>query len=231
MKRIAIQFGRFFKPIIGYGSLGLYHWFILLSEWVLIASVIASVVFEINNPKHEGWIQFAENYAIGIACSDVIVLFTSIAQFISERNKRAKEFYSSANIISYFLYAFKSDYDSFDKAHSKQFADGLLMHIKQYASESHEQLYWFNKRKDEEYNQLDGELCSIVSWLNESPDDIYEMTYNDIKDLIVDTYDFGNMVFPSKHNFLKNIKIYVELDANEETRKNKEKNGENYDQL
>lgn len=216
------QFARYFTPIKGYGTLGMYHWFIILSEWVLVISVVTSVILEINNPKHEGWIQFIENYAIGIACSDVIVLATSIAQFISERNKHAKKFYSSANVISYFLYAFKADYESFGKRHSQQFADGLLMHIKQFTSNNHEQLYWFNITKDDMYNQLDGELCSIAVWLDSSPDDIYEMTYNDIKDLIVDTYDFGNLVFPAKHNFLKSICANIQQRANKEIEERQE---------
>jgi hypothetical protein len=74
----------------GFGTVGMYQRMIVLSNWPILISVIATMV--INGFHFENsWLLLTCNYAIGVACSSFLVLATSIIQFTSERNKVLKE--------------------------------------------------------------------------------------------------------------------------------------------
>ena len=68
-----------FKPVKGFGTVGMYQRMIVLSSWLILISVIATLVITGIHFENR-WLLLASNYAIGIACSSFLVLATSIIQ-------------------------------------------------------------------------------------------------------------------------------------------------------
>ncbi len=211
-----------FKQVLRYctrvkdrGTVGTFQTIIIYCIRVLIASVVISVICECYNIEHSGWIQFVENYAIGIACSVVIVIVTTIAQFYAERNKALNKYLSDSMILSHALYAFKLMLDKKGKEGSDKFADRLLNEIQNY-NYSEKELYWFKKSIDDQYVSVHSELNFLVFRLKSAPEDIYFLTFKDIKDSIVGTSDFWESVYSKRHNFLHDIAVQVQLEAREE---------------
>lgn len=200
------------------GTVGTLQTIIIYCERVLIASVVISVICEFNNTEHSGWIQFVENYAIGIACSVVIVIVTTIAQFYAERNKYLNKYLTDSMILSHALYAFKIMNDKKGKEEIRQFAERLINEIQNY-NYFKKELYWFNKSIDDQYIRVHEENNFLVFRLKSAPEYIYYLTYNDIKNFIVGISDFYEMVYSKKHNFLHDIAVQVQLEAREEAKK------------
>lgn len=92
IKKWLKQIITYFKPIKGCGTIGMYQRTIVYSLWVLVICFLLSIFLELFKGKNT-FLGFVETYAIGIACSDVVVIVTSITQFKSERNKKAFDFY------------------------------------------------------------------------------------------------------------------------------------------
>lgn len=174
MKELFKQLSAYLKPIKGHGTIGMFQRTIVYSEWVLLFSVVISIVLEYINKSHEGWIQFFENYAIGIACSVVIVLVTTITQFISERNKEFDDFYNSVfSLIFYFEEASRAK----EKDHQNTLSK-LLDLIKEEAdncSKPLNSLFWFKTRIENQYKMVAIKLRIIIigQKLISENDDLY----------------------------------------------------------
>lgn len=169
------QFVAYLKPIKGHGTIGMFQRTIVYSEWVLIFSVVVSISLECLNKSHEGWIQFFENYAIGTACSVVIVLVTTITQFISERNKEFDVFYNSVIVLFlYFEEASRAKENEYQNTLSK-----LLDLIKEEAdtcSKPLKSLFWFKTRIENEYKMVAIKLKILLN---------KQKTYSKMDDLYV----------------------------------------------
>lgn len=86
-KRIIKQIGAFFIPIKGGGLVGLYQRTIVISSWLLIFSIVMSIVFEWKGTA-SAWLQLMKNYSLGVACSTLVVIVSAVIQYHSEHQKQ-----------------------------------------------------------------------------------------------------------------------------------------------
>ncbi len=153
MKDSFSQLLAYLKPIKGYGTIGMLQRTIVYSEWVLIISVVISIILQCFNINNDGWIQFFENYAIGIACSVVIVIVITVTQFISERNGVYNDYYYSLfELLSHLDLAYSDQ-----KTNNKKSLNLMLKLIKEDLAENtkiSQNLYWFNIKKDEQFRRV-----------------------------------------------------------------------------
>ena len=144
------QIVAYIKPIQGYGTIGMLQRTIVYSEWVLVLTVVLSIILQIFKGDDDGWLQFLENYAIGTACSVVIVIVITITQFVSERNTVFEEYYYSLlKLIIHLELAF---------SHKKEGNEELLKHqldeVKNDLDNNcslSRKLFWFNRKKQKQF--------------------------------------------------------------------------------
>lgn len=81
------------KPVRKNNALGLYQRTIAYSIWIVFVFSVASIVLEATQP-HCHWITFLENCLMGIVCSTIVVIVTSVLQFKSEQERCIREYIS-----------------------------------------------------------------------------------------------------------------------------------------
>lgn len=224
------QFVAYLKPIKGHGTIGMFQRTIVYSEWVLVVSVISSIVLESFNTGHGGWIQFFENFAIGIACSDVIVIVTVVIQFLSERDRKLSRYKSSVLIICMYLYKYRKAYINSETENTQVYVGELAKGIKQYRDDSIK-LFWFNVKTNDQYNKLDNCLARFTLWLYYYENDVYSMEEKEIRECITYARDFFDSVNTVKYNPLEKIVQFINSGDLDEQKVKPKNEGENNDQL
>ncbi len=155
IKKWLKQIITYFKPIKGYGTIGMYQRTIVYSLWVLVICFLLSIFLELFKGNNT-FLGFVETYAIGIACSDVVVIVTSITQFKSERERMVREYYYSVFELVVYLY---------NLLECKE--EGCLIEthdisLKFEKTESYiASMFWFDKTKQEKYSKVVGSILRI----------------------------------------------------------------------
>lgn len=155
IKKQVKQIKAYFKPIKGYGTIGMYQRTIVYSLWVLVICFLLSIFLELFKGNNT-FLGFVETYAIGIACSDVVVIVTSITQFKSERERMVREYYYSVFELVVYLY---------NLLECKE--EGYLIEthdisLKFEKTESYiASMFWFDKTKQEKYSKVVGNILRI----------------------------------------------------------------------
>lgn len=193
MKIVIKQTAAWFKPIKGHGTVGTLQRIIVSSEWVFIITVIISVLCECVNQSHSGWLQFIENYAIGTACSVVIVIVMTIVQFVSERNSVYDEFYHSLFKITSLL-DFANDSNK-RQARTLQVDLGELDKELEVGREKASKLYWFNIIKEEKYLRVRTVLFKMFVYMHKDYKQLsMPLNENEIKQFIIEIKDMANSI-------------------------------------
>ena len=128
-------------------KLTMYQRIIVFGGWLIIICVIASVLIEVfcNDYKK---LELFKQYLIGISCSTVVALLTSLFQFLQTRKKLFDSFYLKVFDV---LYAFEktlgeSDLVEKEKLNKKyKYISDTIDECNEYASD----LFWFSKEKQE----------------------------------------------------------------------------------
>lgn len=176
------QIVAYIKPIQGYGTIGMLQRTIVYSEWVLVLTVVLSIILQIFKGDDDGWLQFLENYAIGTACSVVIVIIITITQFVSERNKVYLEYYYSLlNLIIHLELAFSQKTEKNERS-LKIMLDEVKKDLDKNCKLSCE-LFWFSQKKDLQFRRL----CTITYKL-----DLYQRKDMHNKDIYMSKEEFCN---------------------------------------
>ncbi len=230
MKSFFKQLLAYLKPIKGHGTIGMLQQTIVYSEWVLVVSVISSIVLEFFNTDHGGWIQFFENFAIGIACSDVIVIVTVVIQFLSERDRKLSRYKSSVLIICMYLYEYRKSYINSETENIQVYAGELAKGIKQYRDDSIK-LFWFNVKTNDQYNKLEDCLDGFTLWLYYYENDVYSMEEKEIRECIIFARDFFDSVNTVKFNPLEKTVQSINSGDLDDQKVKPKKEGEHNDQL
>ena len=220
MKDSFSQLLAYLKPIKGHGTIGMLQRTIVYSEWVLMLSVVISIALECINQSHEGWIQFFENYAIGTACSVVIVLVTTITQFVNIRNEKFDE------LVSALFKMFSTLEFSFDIKKSR--SNEKLYNMLNFLSEDIRncdslvcELFWFKRKYNKPFSRLSLKLLLLTTNLHKEypPKDIY-VDEKEVKRCIIQAKEFVSIVKPNSNNLLDLFDNYADI-----------KSGEHNDQL
>lgn len=161
MKSFFKQLFAYLKPIKGHGTIGMLQRTIVYSEWVLIFSVIISFILECVNSYHDGWLQYFENFAIGIACSDVIVIVTTFTQFFSERNNTFDVFYNSS--FNWICYLYEASYAT-QLGNQKRVRKFLVLIKKEseICTKPLLNLFWFNQKYEYPYEIAATKLKALI---------------------------------------------------------------------
>lgn len=155
IKKWLKQIITYFKPIKGYGTIGMYQRTIVYSLWVLVICFLLSIFLELFKGNNT-FLDFVETYAIGIACSDVVVIVTSITQFKSERERMVREYYYSVFELVAYLY---NVLECKEEGYLIETHDISLKFEK---TESYiASMFWFDKTKQEKYSKVVGNILRI----------------------------------------------------------------------
>lgn len=219
MKRFFKQLCAYLKPIKGHGTIGMFQRTIVYSEWVLILSVVISIALECINKTHGGWIHFFENFAIGIACSDVVVLVTTITQFKHIRNEKFEDYNSTLFqffvVLTYIVDIKKSGTKEELSTNLKYMCED----IHHYSSLA-EELFWFKLKYNVPFHQLSLKLRVLMLNLEKEypPKDLY-VGEKEIDSCIKNAKEFMRLIKPHSFNLLDFFNV------------EDKKQGENNDQL
>ena len=219
MKKVFKQFCAFLKPIKGHGTVGMFQRTIVYSVWVLICTFAISIILECINQKHEGWLQYIENYAIGIACSDAIVIITTITQFKHIRNEKFEDY----NSTLFQLFVVLTNIVDIKKSGTKEELSTNLKYlcedIHHYSSLA-EELFWFKLKYNVPFHQLSLKMRVLIANLEKEypPKDLY-VGEKEIDSCIKKAKEFMRLIKPHSLNLLDFF--------NEEDKKQ----GDNNDQL
>ena len=80
------QIAVYLVPVKGRGTIGMYQNIIVVSLWIESISICTAILICMHGSDNK-WANFCQNTMIGIFCSAMLILVTTIIQFISERNK------------------------------------------------------------------------------------------------------------------------------------------------
>lgn len=201
---------RFFVPAKESGDIGMYQRTLVYSNWALLIFIALSLFLEIIGKGQNGWLNFFETYAIGAACSIIIVIITTVVQFKSKRNDGANDFLLYSNKIADSLFWVKRYSDTFGKERAKPYATILLESTQEY-KKKREELIWFNPETDEMYAKVAKELDLLANRFEMYPDDVYNLKENEIKDTILDVYRFFILIHPDRKMFVEQMIHMVEI--------------------
>lgn len=155
IKKWLKQIITYFKPIKECGTIGMYQRTIVYSLWVLVICFLLSIFLELFKGNNT-FLGFVETYAIGIACSDVVVIVTSITQFKSERERMVREYYYSVFELVAYLYVLLECKEEGYLIETHDFS------LKIEKTESYiASMFWFDKTKQEKYSKVVGNILRI----------------------------------------------------------------------
>lgn len=161
-KSFLYQIKAFFIFCPGRGTVCMLQRIIVLCNWVLLCGTSFSILFEFINQKYGGWWQFLENYTIGIVCSSIIVLFTTLVQFFSERDKAFDTYYHD---IFMMLSSF-NDAVIAKKHKNIPELNIVLNHLQEDIQKykvNNNVMFWFLRKYETVYHQLEVELFALIS--------------------------------------------------------------------
>ena len=143
----------------GRGNVGTLQNIVVICIWITIISLLLSVLSFIFNNRICNLIG---NYFMGIFCSSIVALITTIIQFCRERNHRWKEFNNIVFRLTIALYKYST-------CDEKSTEDDILRNydvLKDCIDDFYDfgnTLYWFNNIKENLYNVMMIKLTFIVT--------------------------------------------------------------------
>ena len=199
MKKVIKQLIAVFRPIKGHGTIGMYQRAIVYSEWVLIVSVTLSVVLEVYNTEHTGWIQFFENYAIGTACSVVIVIVTTLIQFFHFSNQQINKAYSNLDRLQCSLILILDRKKELNGELPLAKYKRMLKPLEEYELLS-EELFWFRTKIEKQYKVLEVKLLKLVLLYKYKPEDLILLSESDIMNTVNSIHNFLKLLRPKTND-------------------------------
>ena len=136
-----LQLWTYVHPIRGHGLIGVYQRTVVFSTWVLLLSTIISLILEAKE-SYSHWLEFIKNYSIGISCSALIVLVTSIIQYKGEHQKQLSQLEKTLFTLLDILIKIARD-----PTLSESFYNKLLNAFDDYQKIAFH-MYWFNLDKE-----------------------------------------------------------------------------------
>ena len=154
LKEVFTQAKRFITPVKrGQGNLFVYQNIIVYSIWIFSFCFIASIVMELNGFRSG----LFKEYLVGISCSLIVVLFTTIIQYSKEHYKSWKEYdgavfrllvQMSVLTAPEEVKRIDSNYKTFVSLLNDYFDLGFS-------------IYWFNVEKELVYLRLTNEMSKL----------------------------------------------------------------------
>ncbi len=156
-------------PINGTGELMSLQNIITISADIFVICFLVSIIIDV---VCKDCLDIIENYCIGIACSVIVVLFTTIIQYTKEHARLMKEFNNIVFPMVLVLYRIT-------KADNEKHYDDMLDTIKAYIDDYTDfgnVLFWFNREKLEIYYNFCREMTNLFLIFykdNKETEDIY----------------------------------------------------------
>ena len=191
-------------PVRNRGTVGTIQITLVICVWVMAFFIAVSVILERVKRPDDNWLAFLEAFTIGSACSIVIVIVTTIIQFISNRNDKAKDFLIYITNLSTLMFAIMREGCSLSKESKEPFAEELKRTAKDYIR-NFERLYWFDGEKDDLYRNLSGDVFSLCIHLISDPAYAYNLDMKETKRIILNSYQFVDIVKLNDWNALDSI--------------------------
>ena len=156
-------------PIKGTGELVSLQNIITISADIFVLCFLVSIIIDVVG---KDCLDIIENYCIGIACSVIVVLFTTIILYIKEHARLMKEFNNIVFPMILVLYQIsKGDIEK----HSYNMLDTIKAYIDDYTDFGNV-LFWFNRGKLEIYYDFCREMTKLFLIFykdNKETEDIY----------------------------------------------------------
>jgi len=138
----------------------------LLVTMLLFASTIAIEVIGTDNH----WLSTVQNIFIGVGCSLVVVVITSIIQFKAEINKLEEMFFWALYpLLSRIQKMANLDYDNIDKKEYYRIYGLVRDHYQKYDSVA-EKMIWFSFEKNSKFVMLDMYVFMLYEHISNSND-------------------------------------------------------------
>ena len=154
---------KFFELPKGNSMLKLYKRTIVISIWIFLACFILSVILDLFKSIF-GFGKFIENYAIGIACSILVVIITTALQFKAEQRKLLyefkKTFSSLISTLSLFESLTKTEIADLTEAQCNHFHGKIdaYFHV---LDKLFCDLCWFDKRTESKFMEIEDKYHNI----------------------------------------------------------------------
>ena len=190
----------------GRGNVGTLQNIVVICIWITIISLLLSVLSFIFDNRICNLIG---NYFMGIFCSSIVALITTIIQFCRERNLRWKEFNNIVFRLTIALYKYST-------CDEKSTEDDILRNydvLKDCIDDFYDfgnTLYWFNNRKEDLYNVLMIKLTFIVTviFVNYEKSNIRPLSFEEKKCFYVAV---KKMSLLSNEYYIGMTNVYEEL--------------------
>ena len=127
--------------------------------WIVLLSVIGSVVIEVLQIK-SNWLSFLENIFVGIGCSAFVVVVSAYLQFVSEHTKLYRKHNTALN---YFLANVRFEIGAPSETH--EFRSWRIEKIRADRREYVDyclDLIWYDPDKERKFRDLLGKVFRIV---------------------------------------------------------------------
>lgn len=144
---------RYYLPVQSHGVLSTYQKIIVYSSWISLCLLLISIVIEIFGLTFH-WLSTVQNYCIGIICSLVVVIVSSVIQFKTERARIIDNYLPALFQVVRLLQDAIALRDAGEA--EKELID-ILNDINKafYKYEKYsDELFWFNHEKQEQYTRL-----------------------------------------------------------------------------
>ena len=198
------------KPVRKNNALGLYQRTIAYSIWIIFLLSVASIVLEaIQSNCH--WVSFFENCLIGVVCSTIVVIVTSILQFKAEQERCIKDYISV-------LFTFMALYEKCltDESVNQRVCQEIFNCYGDLIDVEYE-VVWYNQKKEKQYFDLIRKTLRLETVFMPSK---RGNVLDAIKELGVEAYNDAveSAIVFSKDYELRDINrfAYLKIDPNKE---------------
>ena len=160
VKRFYRQILAYLAPIKGFGTVGMYQRIIAICIWLMIAGIslaIAMCAFMQTNK----WANLIENIGIGIACSAIIMLFSSSIEFVHKRDVILSEYSDIMLQLLVVLLSVADSKEQKDEEECKISYAQISELFDEYIRMGNSSLFWFEIRKFDIYLGLCTKMLKI----------------------------------------------------------------------
>lgn len=198
------------KPVKKNNALGLCQRTIAYSIWIVIVLSVASIVLEAIHSKSH-WISFSQNCLLGVVCSTIVVIVTSILQFKAEQERCIRDYIS---VLFTFMVLYKKCLieEDVNQRVCQEIFDcyGDLLDVEF-------EIVWYNQKKEKQYYNLIRDTLPLETVIMRSKrSNVLEA----IKELGVEAYNDAvkSAIAFSNDYELRNINrfAYLKIDLKEE---------------
>lgn len=148
----------FILPIAGSGSLAMYQRIIVIGEWICVTSLLLAILFASINEKYTILI-LTKELCIGLFCSMVVVVVTSVLQFMSKREEYFRDFYVHCFTVVYFYNELLHKQRVKDEEEASNIYTSLRNAVDK--CQAVPLLFWFSVKKEEAYIEVFNALTTV----------------------------------------------------------------------